>query len=71
MPEIRNPKSAIRNSLDLDVLAALRRAGFDRRAAAGQSEEGGLEEFVESFFRPASCRSRSAIRFSDSVTLML
>ena len=39
-------------------------------AAAGPSEEGGLEELVESFFRPASWRSRSAIRFSRSATLL-
>jgi hypothetical protein len=33
-------------------------------SSARPSEEGGLEELVEFLFRPASCRSRSAIRFS-------
>src|SRR5664280_1603175 len=33
---------------------------------ANPSEEGGLEELVEFFFRPASCRSKSAICFSSS-----
>ena len=42
------------------------RAGLDRGAAAGPSEEGGLEEFVEFFLRPASWRSRSAICLSRS-----
>jgi len=33
---------------------------------ARPSEEGGLEELVEFFWRAASCRSRSAICFSAS-----
>jgi hypothetical protein len=33
----------------------------DLCSPANPSEEGGLEELVEFFFRPASCLSRSAI----------
>src|ERR1019366_8395651 len=36
------------------------------KGSARPSEEGGLEELVEFFFRPASCRSRAAICFSAS-----
>lgn len=44
------------------------RWGYTRLPAAGPSEEGGLDEFVESFFRPANRCSRSAIFLSRSAS---